>query len=105
MRNKLVNQISHDILNDYETNWELVYERVKLYNVLLEENIRNLYEVHMVSLGCPLFALCYHIEEGWESFADTEEEFLEIILKLEEEVNEMFELELRDIGYKLGEIS
>lgn len=95
MREELINRISLDILHEYETNWAVVQAKVAEYAVLLDDSIRNFYEMQMPSSDCPLFALCYYLESG-----DYGGEGLQAELdKLEARINEKFNVEIRDYGY------
>ncbi len=100
MREELVNQISKDILGEYETNWAVVQAKVKIYAELLDNTVRNFYELQMMSSDCPLFALCYFLEEGYTCFTDDETEYIGFLDALEKRVNEQFQVEIEDIGYE-----
>ena len=84
----LVNAISKDILENNKDNYiSSVIEKVKFYDDLFEELIKNFYEIKCES-NVPLFELCEHIRD---------EEHVEKIAELLLETNKMF-----DVCYTLG---
>lgn len=91
-RVELTNKISEMILKQ-ETNFNDVKNTVKMYDVLLEENIRNFYEIKEDN-EVPLFELCELIELGKENYMMDDEDFEERISELIEAVNDMFEVNL-----------
>jgi hypothetical protein len=101
MREALVNKISEDIVIEYETNWGDIERRVGEYASLLEDEMRNFYEMQMGTGPCPLFALCYYLGTGKDNFGFTDDEFQDELDKLEEKVNEKFNVDIRELGYGL----
>ncbi len=91
-RAELANKISKMILKQ-ETNFNEIKNTVKMYDILLEETIRNFYELKQDS-EIPLFELCEFIELGKVNYCMDDEEFEERILELIELVNDMFEINL-----------
>lgn len=88
----LINKISGMILK-YETDFKEIRGLVKEYDILLEEVIRNFYELKQDS-EIPLFELCEFIELGKENYMMDDEEFEERVSELIESVNNMFEVNL-----------
>ena len=89
----LINKISEMILKQ-ETDFEVIKNLVKEYDILLEEVIRNFYELKQDD-EIPLFELCEFIESGKENYMMSEEEFEDRIDELVESVNNMFEVEIK----------
>lgn len=89
----LINKISGMILK-CETDFKEIREIVKEYNILLEEVIRNFYELKQDS-EIPLFELCEFIELGKENYMMDDEEFEDRITELVESVNDMFGVEIQ----------
>ena len=91
-RVELINKISEMILKQ-ETDFEVIKNLVKEYDILLEEVIRNFYELKQDD-EIPLFELCEFIESGKENYMMSEEEFEDRVSELVESVNNMFEVEI-----------
>ena len=89
----LINKISEMILKQ-ETDFKVIKNLVKEYDLLLEEVIRNFYELKQDD-EIPLFELCEFIESGKENYMMSEEEFEDRISELVESVNNMFEVEIK----------
>ena len=89
----LINKISEMILKQ-ETDFKVIKNLVKEYDILLEEVIRNFYELKQDD-EIPLFELCEFIESGKENYMMSEEEFEDRISELVESVNNMFEVEIK----------
>ena len=89
----LINKISEMILKQ-ETDFEVIKNLVKEYDILLEETIRNFYELKQDD-EIPLFELCEFIELGKENYMMDDEEFEDRISELVESVNNMFEVEIQ----------
>ena len=89
----LINKISEMILKQ-ETDFEVIKNLVKEYVILLEEVIRNFYELKQDD-EIPLFELCEFIESGKENYMMSEEEFEDRVSELVESVNNMFEVEIK----------
>ena len=92
-RTTLVNKISEMILKQ-ETDFKVIKNLVKEYDILLEEVIRNFYELKQDD-EIPLFELCEFIESGKENYIMDDEEFEDRITELVESVNNMFEVEVK----------
>lgn len=88
----LINKISEMILKQ-ETDFKVIKNLVKEYDILLEEVIRNFYELKQDD-EIPLFELCEFIESGKENYMMSEEEFEDRITELVMSVNNMFEVNL-----------
>jgi len=90
MKEALVSKISYDILsgNRGEQKISAVQNTVREYDVMLDEVVRNFYEVKMD--GAPLFDLCEHIKYGRDNYGMEEDEFNEKIKSLLIEVNKTF---------------
>lgn len=101
MREELTNKISEEILNAKDARWEEIFKKTNEYSGLLEDNIRNFYELQMEGGGCPLFALCYIIKEGKDNFGYSQEEYLEVLSDLEEDIEKRFSIRIRETGYDL----
>ena len=91
-RVELTDKISEMILKQ-ETNFNEIKNIVKMYDILLEETIRNFYELKQDS-EIPLFELCEFIELGKVNYCMDDEEFEERISELIESVNDMFAVNL-----------
>src|SRR5574344_115802 len=91
-RVELINKISEMILKQ-ETDFKVIKNLVKEYDILLEETIRNFYELKQDD-EIPLFELCEFIELGKENYMMSEEEFEDRIAELVESVNNMFGVEI-----------
>ena len=91
-RVELINKISEMILKQ-ETIFNEIKNTVKKYDILLEETIRNFYELKQDS-EIPLFELCEFIELGKENYCMDDEEYEERVSELIESVNNMFEVNL-----------
>ena len=89
----LINKISEMILKQ-ETDFKVIRNLVKEYDILLEETIRNFYELKQDD-EIPLFELCEFIESGKENYMMSEEEFEDRVSELVESVNNMFEVEIK----------
>lgn len=89
----LINKISEMILKQ-ETDFKVIKSLVKEYDILLEEVIRNFYELKQDD-EIPLFELCEFIESGKENYMMSEEEFEDRVSELVESVNNMFEVEIK----------
>jgi alpha-acetolactate decarboxylase len=89
----LINKISEMILKQ-ETDFKVIKNLVKEYDILLEEVIRNFYELKQDD-EIPLFELCEFIESGKENYMMSEEEFEDRVSELVESVNNMFEVEIK----------
>ena len=74
MRVKLINKISEDILKSNDDIKDIV-ESVKEYSILLDENLRNFYELQTMGGKCPLFQIVYYLENGVNGMGMTEDEF------------------------------
>lgn len=92
-RVELINKISEMILKQ-ETDFKEIRGIVKEYDILLEEVIRNFYELKQDN-EIPLFELCEFIESGKENYMMSEEEFEDRVSELVESVNNMFEVEIK----------
>ena len=92
-RTTLVNKISEMILKQ-ETDFKVIKNLVKEYDILLEEVIRNFYELKQDD-EIPLFELCEFIESGKENYMMDDEEFEDRITELVESVNDMFGVEIQ----------
>ena len=91
-RVELINKISEMILKQ-ETNFNEIKNTVKTYDILLEETIRNFYELKQDS-EIPLFELCEFIELGNDNYCMDDEEYDKRVSELIELVNDMFEVNL-----------
>ncbi len=89
----LINKISEMILKQ-ETDFKVIKSLVKEYDILLEEVIRNFYELKQDD-EIPLFELCEFIESGKENYMMSEEEFEDRVSELVESVNNMFGVEIK----------
>lgn len=89
----LINKISEMILKQ-ETDFKVIKSLVTEYDILLEEVIRNFYELKQDD-EIPLFELCEFIESGKENYMMSEEEFEDRVSELVESVNNMFEVEIK----------
>ena len=90
----LTNKISEMILKQ-ETDFKVIKKVVKEYDILLEELVRNFYEIKEDDT-VPLFELCEFIESGKENYMiDDEEEFEIRISELVESVNDMFGVKIK----------
>lgn len=89
----LINKISEMILKQ-ETDFKVIKSLVKEYDILLEEVIRDFYELKQDD-EIPLFELCEFIELGKVNYMMSEEEFEDRISELVESVNNMFEVEIQ----------
>ena len=89
----LINKISEMILKQ-ETDFKVIKNLVKEYDLMMEEVIRNFYELKQDD-EIPLFELCEFIESGKENYMMSEEEFEDRISELVESVNNMFEVEIK----------
>lgn len=89
----LINKISEMILKQ-ETDFKVIKSLVEEYDILLEEVIRNFYELKQYD-EIPLFELCEFIESGKENYMMSEEEFEDRVSELVESVNNMFEVEIK----------
>ena len=92
-RVELINKISEMILKQ-ETDFKVIKNLVKEYDILLEETIRNFYELKQDD-EIPLFELCEFIEEGKSNYMMDDEEFEDRISELVESVNDMFGVEIQ----------
>lgn len=72
-RVKLTNEISKLIIQSSK-NFDEIREKVKSFDSLLEDNIRNFYEIKMDD-DVPLFSLCEYLELGVDNYGLTTEEF------------------------------
>ena len=91
-RVELINKISEMILKQ-ETDFNDIKNKVKMYDVLLEETIRNFYELKQDS-EIPLFELCEFIELGKDNYCMDDEEYEERVSELIGSVNNMFAVNL-----------
>ncbi len=89
----LINKISEMILKQ-KTDFKVIKSLVKEYDILLEEVIRNFYELKQDD-EIPLFELCEFIESGKENYMMSEEEFEDRVSELVESVNNMFGVEIK----------
>lgn len=87
-RVQLVNEISKLILNN-QTDVRKIISEVNRFDVLLEDTIRNFYEIKQDN-GAPLFELCEYLKLGVENYGMTEEEYNNIVESLVQEVHTMF---------------
>lgn len=92
-RVKLVNKISGMVLKQ-ETDFKVIKNLVKEYDILLEEIISNFYELKQDD-EIPLFELCEFIELGKVNYMMSEEEFEDRIDELVESTNNMFGVEIK----------
>ena len=79
-RIELTNAISGLILADHK-DIRTIRARVKHFDTLLDDSLRNFYEIKM-DQDVPLFTLCEYLELGKDNYGLTEEEYAEEIEKL-----------------------
>lgn len=87
-RVQLINAISGLILADHK-DIRTIRARVKHFDTLLGESLRNFYEIKMDN-DVPLFTLCDYLELGKDNYDLTEEEFNEELDKLVHLVSRRF---------------
>lgn len=87
-RVKLTNEISKLILQTSK-DFNEIREKVKLFDSLLNNTVRNFYEIKMQDYT-PLFTLCEYLELGADNYGLTHEEFQEEIDRLTKLKIEMF---------------
>lgn len=85
---KLTNEISKLILQTTKDSNE-IREKVKLFDSLLNDTVRNFYEIKMWG-DTPLFTLCDYLDRGADNYRLTPEEFQEEIDRLNKLKIEMF---------------
>ena len=88
-RVKLTNEISKLIIKSSK-DFNETREKVKLFDSLLDDTVRNFYEIKMGEYT-PLFTLCEYLELGADNYGLTPEEFQEEIDKLTKLNIEMFD--------------
>ena len=87
-RVKLANEISKLILRN-ETDIRKIISEVNRFDGLLEDTIRNFYEIKQDN-GAPLFELCEYLKLGADNYCMTEEEYNNIVESLVQDVHTMF---------------
>ena len=87
-RVQLVNEISKLILKN-ETDIRKIISEVNRFDVLLEDTIRNFYEIKQDN-GAPLFELCEYLKLGADNYGMTENEYNKTIDKLVQKVHTVF---------------
>ena len=87
-RIELTNAISGLILADHK-DIRTIRARVKHFDTLLDDSLRNFYEIKM-DQDVPLFTLCEYLELGKDNYDLTEEEYSEEIEKLKHLVSRRF---------------
>jgi hypothetical protein len=92
----LINQISRDILNNSKT-LEQIENKVNNYGHLIEDTIRNSYELVTMGNDCPLFVYCYYKSVGRDNFCMSEDEFNTELLTRIQEIKQMFGVDLNDL--------
>lgn len=92
-RVELANKISEMILKQ-ETDFKVIKNLVKEYDILLEETIRNFYELKQDD-EIPLFELCEFIELGKVNYMMDDEEFEDRIDELVQSTNNMFGVKIK----------
>lgn len=84
----LANEISKLILKN-ETDVRKIISEVNRFDGLLEDTIRNFYEIKQDN-GAPLFELCEYLKLGADNYCMTEDDYNNFIDYLVQEVNTMF---------------
>lgn len=87
-RVQLVNEISKLILNN-QTDVRKIISEVNRFDVLLEDTIRNFYEIKPDN-GAPLFELCEYLKLGVENYGMSLEDYDKTIDKLVQKVHTVF---------------
>lgn len=87
-RIQLTNAISGLILADHK-DIRNIRARVKHFDGLLDDSLRNFYEIKMGD-DVPLFTLCEYLELGKDNYGLTQEEFDEELDKLAHLVSRSF---------------
>ena len=87
-RVQLANEISKLILKN-ETDIRKIISEVNRFDGLLEDTIRNFYEIKQDN-GAPLFELCEYLKLGADNYGMTENEYNKTIDKLVQEVHTLF---------------
>lgn len=87
-RVQLVNEISKLILNN-QTDVRKIISEVNRFDVLLEDTIRNFYEIKQDN-GAPLFELCEYLKLGVENYGMSLEDYDKTIDKLVQKVHTVF---------------
>lgn len=87
-RVKLANEISKLILKNAVDTKSIIQE-VNRFDVLLEDTIRNWYEIKQDE-GAPLFELCEYLKYGADNYGLDEQEFNDIVDHLVQEARTMF---------------
>ena len=97
---ELTNAISGLILADHK-DIRTIRARVNHFNKLLDDTLRNFYEIKMQQ-DVPLFTLCEYLELGKDNYGFTEEEYNEEIRKLLHLVSRRFGESLKlEINWKM----
>lgn len=89
----LTNKISQDILSS-STIFKEIKDRVDQYSIILDETIRNFYEIETMDKVCPLFQLCYYLRQGKFNFGMDKDEYERTIKGLVLSTNTEFNLTL-----------
>lgn len=87
-RIQLTNAISGLILADH-SDIRTIRARVKHFDTLLDESLRNFYEIKMDN-DVPLFTLCDYLELGKDNYGLSQEEFDDKLNKLVHLVSRRF---------------
>ena len=87
-RVQLVNEISKLILNN-QTDVRKIISVVNRFDVLLEDTIRNFYEIKQDN-GAPLFELCEYLKLGVENYGMSLEDYDKTIDKVVQKVHTVF---------------
>ncbi len=87
-RVKLANEISKLILRN-ETDIRKIISEVNRFDGLLEDTIRNFYEIKQDN-GAPLFELCEYLKLGVENYGMSLEDYDKTIDKLVQKVHTVF---------------
>ena len=89
MRIELINKISEDILKVNDDIQDIITS-VKEYEELLDDTIRNFYELNTMGRDCPLFQFIYYLETGKDNFGLSDEEYNDEMNILDALVEEKF---------------
>ena len=103
VRVDLTNKISQDILSS-STIFKDIKGKVDQYSIILDDTIRNFYEIETMEEVCPLFQLCYYLRQGKSNFCMDQNEYEEAIKGLVASTNTEFNLTL-SLDEVLEEIS
>ena len=85
----LINKISKDILGKTQDLTEIRKE-VEEYAKILEDAVRNVYELLTMDDYCPLFVLCHYLGENADNYCMSEEEFEKQTIDMLDKTNKMF---------------